>query len=45
MSNDMINKKNDEQKDKPDENLRVDVLAHLVIKDKDTDQVIVNKRG
>ena len=42
----MINKKNDKQKDdKPDENVRIDILAHLVIKEKETDKVVVNKRG
>jgi len=36
---------NDISKKKPDETTRVVVSAHLVIKDKDTGNELVNKRG
>lgn len=47
----MINKESKETKKdlptatKPDETAVVDVLAHIVIKDTTTGEVIVNKRG
>lgn len=48
----MINKENNdkkpEEKKKDDgfvDTARMDVNAHIVIKDKDTGQVLVNKRG
>lgn len=48
----MINKENDEKKPETEEKesglidtARMDVQCHLVIKDKDTGQVLVNKRG
>lgn len=48
----MINKENEDKKpeEKKDDDgfvdvARMDVNAHIVIKDKDTGQVLVNKRG
>ena len=47
----MINKENDKEQSEPkkDEGFvdtaRMDVQCHLIIKDKDTGQVLVNKRG
>jgi hypothetical protein len=44
----MINNENDEKsKDnrKPDDQTKVDILAHIQIKDVDTGTVLVNKRG
>jgi len=43
----MINKDNKETKkcDTPNDVSKVDVSAHLVIKDKDTGTILVNKRG
>lgn len=44
----MINNENNqkpEPKDKPDENVKVDVSAHILIRDPNTGTVLVNKRG
>lgn len=41
----MINKDSKENKKTPDDISKVEVSAHLIIKDKDTGKVIVNKRG
>jgi len=47
----MINKESNQIKedlpkqDKPDDSAKVDVLAHIVIKDVATGKVIVDKRG
>lgn len=41
----MINKDSRNKKDKPDDTTKVDVSAHLTIKDKDTGKELVNKRG
>lgn len=47
----MINKDSTENKKvgikptKPNDTIRTDVSAHVLIKDRDTGQVIVNKRG
>ena len=49
----MINKENNDKEEKPEpkkeagfvDTARMDVQCHLVIKDKDTGEVLVNKRG
>lgn len=49
----MINKEDDKKEDKPKEEkdsgfvdtARMNVQCHIVIKDKDTGKVILNKRG
>jgi len=49
----MINKENKDKDEKPVkqkddgfvDTARMDVQCHLLIKDKDTDKVLVNKRG
>jgi hypothetical protein len=44
----MINKESNQTKEnspKPDDTSKVDVLAHIVIKDVATGKVIVDKRG
>ena len=42
----MINKESNEKKDtKPNDMTRTDVSAHILIKDKDTGKVLVDKRG
>lgn len=48
----MINKENDKKEEPVTENedgfvdvARMDVQCHLLIKDKDTNEVLVNKRG
>ncbi len=50
----MINKENDKQDDEPKsvkedkgfiDVAKMDVQCHLIIKDKDTGEILVNKRG
>lgn len=42
----MINKASNKKKEPvPDEHAVCDLIAHLVIKDKDTGKIIVNRRG
>ena len=49
----MINKENDDKKQEPKDNkddkfidlARMDVQAHIMIKDKETGKVLLNKRG
>jgi len=49
----MINKENDNKKEIPDlkkdsgliDTAHMDVQCHLIIKDKETGEIIVNKRG
>lgn len=48
----MINKENDDKKQEPEKQesgivdvAYMDVQCHIMIKDKDTDKVLLNKRG
>lgn len=47
----MINKENENDKETPQnedkfvDSAKMDVQCHIIIKDKDTDKILVNKRG
>ena len=41
----MINKDSNEKKNKPNDNVKAKCEEHIMIKDKDTGKIILNKRG